>query len=418
MPVSQDIQNRVLLIVAILAAGLIQISIAASQIFLGLGIVLLLVFRQKLPFPRIWIPLALFIFWTALADVLSPDPWGGRAQIKKFFVFLFIPLIYSVFERQFSKVYWLMIAWTAAATASGFWGLVQFVWKYQTAEHTGQSFYFTYVGRRITGFESHWMTFGALQLSVLSLLLAQWFFSSKRMPGWAYASVLVLSAAILLGWTRSIWLATVPAVLYLVWFWRPKMTLAVPVLAAIALFAAPHGTRMRLTSLIAPHGDTDSNRHRIVTFRTGVEMIKAHPWLGLGPEEIGRNFNAYVPADIKRPLPVGYYGHLHDIYLQYAAERGIPGLLLILWFIGLAVWDCARGIQRIRGVRSQQLFVLHGTIAVTIGVLADGIFEYNLGDSEVLMMFVSVVALGYAALRNLERSEGAQTQWAQESIAA
>jgi O-antigen ligase len=418
MPISENAQDRLLLIVAILAAALIQISIAASQIFLGLGIVLLLVFRQKLPFPRIWIPLALFVLWTALADVLSPDPWGGRAQIKKFFVFLFIPLIYSVFERQFSKVYWLMIAWTAAASASGIWSLVQFVSKYQTAEHAGQSFYFTYVGRRITGFESHWMTFGALQLSVLSLLLAQWFFSSKRMPGWAYGSVLVLSAAILLGWTRSIWLATVPAVLYLVWFWRPKMTVAVPVLVVVALFAAPHGTRMRLRSLIAPHGDTDSNRHRIVTFRTGVEMIKAHPWLGLGPEEIGRNFNAYVPADIRRPLPVGYYGHLHDIYLQYAAERGIPGLLLILWFIGLAVWDCFRGIRRIRGVRSQQLFVLHGTVAVTIGVLVGGIFEYNLGDSEVLMMFVTVVALGYAALRNLEPSEGAQTQWVQESIAA
>jgi hypothetical protein len=84
-----EVQDRILLGVAILAASLIQISIAASQIFLGLGIVLLLVFRQKLPFPRIWIPLAFFFFWTALADVLSPDPWGGRAQLKKFFVFFF-----------------------------------------------------------------------------------------------------------------------------------------------------------------------------------------------------------------------------------------------------------------------------------------------------------------------------------------
>jgi len=418
MVVSEEIQDRVLLIVAILAACLIQISIAASQIFLGLGIVLLLIFRQKLPFPRIWIPLALFFLWTALADVLSPDPWGGRAQIRKFFVFLFIPLIYGVFRTQFSKVYWLMAAWAAAASASGVWALVQFVWKYQTAEHTRQSFYFTYVGRRITGFESHWMTFGALQLSVLSLLLAQWFFSNKRMPAWAYASIPILSAAILLGWTRSIWLATIPAVLYLVWFWRPKMTLAVPALALAALFIAPSGTRARLTSLVDPHGDTDSNRHRIVTFRTGVEMIKAHPWLGLGPEEIGRSFNAYVPADIRRPLPVGYYGHLHNIYLQYAAERGIPGLLLMLWFIGLAVWDCFHGILRARAARSQQLFMLHGTIAVTIGVLVGGIFEYNLGDSEVLMMFVTVVALGYAALHNLRPLEDAQRQTARESIAA
>ena len=43
-------------------------------------------------------------------------------------------------------------------------------------------------------------------------------------------------------------------------------------------------------SLTNPHGETDSNRFRVVTFFTGLEMVKAHPWFGLGPEEIRRNF--------------------------------------------------------------------------------------------------------------------------------
>jgi putative inorganic carbon (hco3(-)) transporter len=106
-----------------------------------------------------------------------------------------------------------------------------------------------------------------------------------------------------------------------------------------------------------------------------------------------------VPTDIRRPLPVGYYGHLHNIYVQYAAERGIPGLLCMLWFIGLTVWDCIRGIRRAPRP-SQELFLLHGAIAVTLGILVGGLFEYNLGDSEVLMMFVSVVGLAYAAIQN------------------
>jgi O-antigen ligase len=241
------------------------------------------------------------------------------------------------------------------------------------------------------------MTFGALQLSVLSLLLAQWFFSSRKMPLWTYGSVAIISAAILLNGTRSIWLATGAALLYLVWFWRPKMILLVPVVAGAAFLLAPPNTRERLLSVVHPQADIDSNRHRTVTFWTGVEMIKAHPWFGLGPEEIARNFDSYVPAYIGRPLPIGYYGHLHNIYVQYAAERGIPGLLCVLWFIGLVVWDATRGIIRVRGARSQELFVLHGTIAVVIGILAGGIFEYNLGDSEVLMMFNCVVALSYAA---------------------
>jgi putative inorganic carbon (hco3(-)) transporter len=391
MPVSQPKQDRILLLVAIAAAALVHISIAASQICLGLGAILLLIVYRKWQFPRIWIPLAALFFWTILADALSVDPWLGRTQIRKFFIFLFIPLIYAVFLRHFSKVFYLMAAWTAAATASGIWALAQYFIKFRHAT------YQSYVGERITGFESHWMTFGALQLSVLSLLLAQWFFSSRKMPAWAYGSVAVISAAILLNGTRSIWLAAALAALYLLWCWRPRMILAVPIIAAAAFLVAPATTRQRMLSMVHPDPNIDSNRHRAVTFWTGIEMIKAHPWFGLGPEEIARNFNAYVPAGTRRPLPIGYYGHLHNIYVQYAAERGIPGLLCVLWLIGLVLWDAVHGIVRLRGAPSQELFVLHGTVAVVIGILAGGIFEYNLGDSEVLMMFNCVVALSYAA---------------------
>jgi putative inorganic carbon (hco3(-)) transporter len=159
---TQQNQDRILVAVAIAAAALIQVSIAASQTVLGAGILLLLMFRQRLKFPRIWIPLVLFFLWTALADVLSPDPWGGRAQIRKFFVFLFIPLMYGVFVRNFEKVFYLMVAWTITATASGLWGLVQFVMKYEQDRLAPEGFYVAYLRRRITGFESHWMTFGAL----------------------------------------------------------------------------------------------------------------------------------------------------------------------------------------------------------------------------------------------------------------
>ncbi|MBV9404879.1 MAG: O-antigen ligase family protein [Acidobacteriaceae bacterium] len=404
MIAGEETKNRILLAVAIAAAGLIHVSIAASQIFLGLGILLLLVFRHRLEFPRIWIPLAALFAWTLLADALSPDPRAGWPQIKKFFVFLFIPLVYGVFVRQFAKVFYLAVAWAAAATASGVWGLVQFVSKYEHARHAHENFYQAYVGRRITGFESHWLTFGALELSVLAILLAQLFFSNRKMPAWAYVLAGILALAILLSWDRSIWLATIPAVIYLVWFWRTKFTLLVPVVIGAALLIAPGGTRERVESLIAPHGDTDSNRFRVVTFRTGLDMIEAHPWFGVGPEEISRNFTRYVPADVQRPLPTGYYGHLHNDYVQYAAERGIPGLLFLLWFIGLAAWDFVHAIARAGRARSQQLFVLHGAIAVVMAVLIGGLAEYNLGDSEVLMMFVSVLALGYAAVHNVNVS--------------
>ena len=104
----------------------------------------------------------------AIADGVSPDPWGGRAQIRKFFVFLFIPLVYAVFVRQFSKVYYLMMAWTLVASASGIMGSYAISSKnFRHAHQTDREFYVAYLERRTTGFESHWMTFGALELSVL-----------------------------------------------------------------------------------------------------------------------------------------------------------------------------------------------------------------------------------------------------------
>jgi O-antigen ligase len=241
------------------------------------------------------------------------------------------------------------------------------------------------------------MTFGALQLSVLSILIAQWCFSSRRLPLWAYSSAFVIALAILLGWTRSIWIAALVSTAYLIACWRPRIVLLIPVVLVAGYLVAPQPMQQRIQSLVNPHGDTDSNRHRYVTFLTGIEMIKAHPWFGLGPEQIGRQFNDYVPKDLL-PLPNGFYGHLHNIYLQYAAERGIPALLVFLWLIGEILADCWRTLRALPPGLSEERFVLQAVIAVTIGILVGGLAEFNLGDSEVLMMFVSVVALGYAAI--------------------
>ena len=43
--------------------------------------------------------------------------------------------------------------------------------------------------------------------------------------------------------------------------------------------------------------------------------------------------------------------------------------------------------------------MLHGAIAMILAILAEGVFEYNLGDSEVLTIFLAVLAFGYIAVR-------------------
>jgi O-antigen ligase len=127
-------------------------------------------------------------------------------------------------------------------------------------------------------------------------------------------------------------------------------------------------------------------------------MIRAHPLLGLGPEVMKdpAQFDRYVPADIARPLPTGWYGHLHNIYIQYAAERGIPTMLAMMWLIGKVLWDFASALRG-KPSSTEVRFVLHGAIAVILAILAEGLLEYNLGDSEVLTLFLAMIAFGYVA---------------------
>jgi putative inorganic carbon (hco3(-)) transporter len=390
--------ERAALYLACVSIVSILFSIAVSQVSLALAFAALLLSGLKLRLPPIRLPLALFILGTIVSLLASTDPRSGTPQIRKFFVFLVLLVVYSTF-RSIRQIRVIVLLWTAVASVSALRSLFQFLQKYREAQVLHRSFYDYYVGERITGFTSHWMTFGAEEMIVLLMLAALLFFSNERKwktLGWIAAGL--LSISLVLGFTRSIFLLGVPAgMLYLLWSWKRWLVAVVPV-AAIAVVLAVPAVRERALSTFEPHGQTDSNLHRIITRRTGVEMIRAHPLLGLGPEQVKEQFDRYVPADIARPLPPGWYGHLHNIYLQYAAERGIPTALALFWLIGKCLYDFMRAARRESG---EALFVLHGAVAVILAILAEGFFEYNLGDSEVLTLFLAVVAFGYLAIESV-----------------
>ena len=380
----------------------ILFSIAASHILLALALAALFLSSERLRLPPIKLPLALFATGTAMSWLASGHIHDGIPQIRKFFVFLVLLLVCSTF-RTIAEVRAVTSIWAGVATLSAVRSLFQFWQKYQDWQEHG-SFYDFYIGQRITGFMSHWMTFGGEEMIVLLLLLAFLFFSTTQarmpVPRWAaWFCAAVLGLSLVLGMTRSIFLLGFPVGLaYLLWFWHKWLLAAAPIVAVLGFLIAPPVLKERITSIIHPHGETDSNKHRMILRQTGLQMIRAHPWLGLGPEVMkdSATFDKYVPGDIPRPLPEGWYGHLHNIYLQYAAERGIPTALMLLWMIGKILWDFARALRgKLAGEEAR--FVLHGAIAVILAVLAEGFLEYNLGDSEVLTLFLATVSFGYIA---------------------
>jgi O-antigen ligase len=390
------------------AAVSILFSIAACQILLALALAALLLSSVRLRFPPIQLPLALFVLGTVISLVLSDDASAGRPQIRKFFVFVILLVVYSTF-RELPHIRRLVLCWAGAGALVAARGLVQFGEKWKEASSLGQSFYEYYVGERITGFMSHWMTFSGQLMIVLLLLAAFVFFSptARRRTLWlSLLCVAPLSAALLLGFTRSIWLAAAAAGLYLVWHWQRPLILAAPVVLAAVVWLGPDSVRSRFASMFQPRKELDSNQHRIVCWRTGWRMIQAHPWFGLGPEHVRLQFDRYLPADIERPPPTGWYGHLHNIYIHYAAERGVPTMLALVWLLVKILFDFLHAIRRLPQGPSDEKFLLHGAVAVVVAIMIGGIFELNLGDSEVLTMFLTLVACGYVARDHVMRKEG------------
>lgn len=379
------------------AAAATAVSVAAFEILMGLALLAVLVTpecRRRWRWPPILLP---FLFWVSLtaASVLASEhALSSFSQLKKFYVYLMLFLVYAVIRRA-KEIQWLAIVWVAATAASAAWSGVQLSGSF--------SGYAEYINARATGFMGHWMTFGGEMMMALLLIAAFALLSSRRSwPRGVSMGVFVLAGSLvtfglLASYTRSMWLGALVGSVYVVWIWRRWMVLLIPVAASLILLANPLDVRQRAISAFRPQGDMDSNQFRVVAREIGWEMIKAHPWLGVGPGQVGPQHEQYIPASVSRPLPSGFYGHLHNVYIHYAAERGVPALLALLWLIGKALADFLRWLWRATA-DDELRWILHAAVAITLAVMVSGWYELNLSDSEVLGMFLAVMGCGYSAL--------------------
>jgi O-antigen ligase len=133
-----------------------------------------------------------------------------------------------------------------------------------------------------------------------------------------------------------------------------------------------------------------SNRDRVAMIRSGFRIIKDDPLTGVGPDMVVTVYAYYRDPNAVQQLN----SHLHNVPLQIAAERGLPALAIWLWFMVTLLRDFVK--NRMNADPS----LAYGALAATVAMLAAGMFEYNFGDSEFLMLFLVLVTLPYAAARS------------------
>jgi putative inorganic carbon (hco3(-)) transporter len=166
------------------------------------------------------------------------------------------------------------------------------------------------------------------------------------------------------------------------------------VIGAVFLLAAPGDIQQRFFSIF--DSGNLSNRDRLAMLEAGGRIVRDHPLTGVGPDMVLRAYPQYRTADAVLEMPP----HLHNVPVQVAAERGLPAVAVWLWFVAVAAID----LKRLFDKATARRWLPAAGLAVVVAMLTAGLFEYNFGDSEFLMLFLFLITLPFAASRSAATS--------------
>jgi len=151
---------------------------------------------------------------------------------------------------------------------------------------------------------------------------------------------------------------------------------------------SPQHIKQRAVSIFSLKGY--SNQQRIEYFRAGINIIRDFPLLGTGPDTVDmvfQNPKYGLSAEAKRNV------HLHNNFIQIAAERGIATFLVWLIFIGWTFISLC-GLLRNKDPSLRTLTV--AALASLAALVVEGLFEYNFADSEITTLFLYLVTVPFS----------------------
>ncbi|MBN1569914.1 MAG: O-antigen ligase family protein [Acidobacteria bacterium] len=371
------------------------VSIAVSQMLLAVTVIGYLWMLRRLkgvppPEMPIVLPLLAFAVWNIIAALASSNILLGLTITKKFFLFLLVLLV-PLIVRGEGRLTWIYKAVIAVAVLSSLGGLLQFA----ADPHRD-------LLHRITGFMSQWMTYSGLLMLALILLVAFALCNGLRNHKWVLFAAIPIGLALIISQTRNAWMGTVAGIGVLILLRKPRAIAALLATIAVLYFASPASIQQRLLSGLDIQDST--TRTRIECFWTSARMIQDNPWFGVGPKNV-----KYEALKYRREheFPDWVYQHMHNNILQVAAETGIIGLILWLWFMLRLAYDALRCYRsanaRVRMGEEEStreaLTASCAAIGAWVALMIAGMTEYNFGDSEVLTLFLFITCAPYAFMQ-------------------
>jgi O-antigen ligase len=337
--------------------------------------------RPDVP-PFFWL-LAGYAGLTMLSAAMSSNPRASLVDGKQLVLFLMVPMVMRLArgDRAMSMLNVIL----ALGAVGAFVGVVEYT-----------ILGFDSLQNRPTGLLTHYMTYGGVIMLTLSAAVARLLFFSAQVV-WPAIAVPALTVALFATQARNAWIGAAAAVTALLAVRQLRLVLLMPVFVAIVLAVAPAGIRSRAFSIFDPNDPT--NRDRVAMLQMGRDIVRDHPVFGVGPDMVKVVYPKYRPPTAVNPTNP----HLHNVPVHIAAERGLPALLVWIAFVLVAALDLLAQLRR-----GPARALAGAGLAAIVAMLAAGLFEYNFGDSEFLMLFLALITLPYAARRPIEPQAAAR----------
>jgi len=322
------------------------------------------------PWARVLVlPLGVFALLSLLSATTSLDPLASFANLPRLLVFACVPLAAAMLDERWWG--WLVAGLAGMGALMAVWGIVQFLQGADSLEN------------RIRGPLSHYMTYSGWLLLVVLVLLTELLLRPGKRVIWLLPPALLGTVALFLTYTRNAWVGLAVGVLVLAAVWRRRLLLLYPVLAVAIWLLFPRPVLERVISTVDLR--QQANYDRLCMVLSGVEMVRDHPWTGVGPDMVSRLYPLYRRDDAPRwRVP-----HLHNNVLQIAAERGLGALAAYLWFLVAFFTTTWRSLP---GLATQRRSAVAAALVAVAGITAAGFFEYNFWDAEIQLL--TIVLMG------------------------
>jgi O-antigen ligase len=288
--------------------------------------------------------LLVFVFYATLRSLFSGEPQIGFTATFGYFAHWLLPFLLgfclkerNAVKRSFWLFYWMFVV-IAVLSVLAYFGL--------SIREIVPRVFFAHEGL-LKGLRSH-IAFGAVCVVMSFISLGQGMLRDdlpRQKRTLFFMVALLFTGALFLTGSRSYYIAaavTYPAVgIYWAvrtgqWRWLAAGVAGIACIVTLLYFCTPF-----LRSRIQHTGPKDNNVvERVVLYRVALWEVRDNPLFGWGPGQGIRQTKYFDRLPERRD--VQKHPHLHNFYLNLAADFGLIGLVLfggMIYLILRSAWD-------------------------------------------------------------------------------